>query len=197
MQIIAAQTGLLGCDTVQTVSRTHAQGLYSAGFRFLVRYVTSLSAQERDDILGASLGLSFVSYANSFDPSDEIAALKRLNIPSGATVWLDVEGVHDNPIVLQQRIGGWANALKTAGYEPGMYVGAQSLLTSSELYRLPVVRYWHSCSRVTDRNGQEAGPSCGWAMRQLFPPNIARVGLTIDIDVIETDYFSRQIHLVI
>jgi hypothetical protein len=195
MNIVTLEAGSKGCDTVVKLSYAMAQALFGAGFRFVIRYVTSVTAAELKDILRAGLAVSFVSYANSFDPSDEIAALQRLGIPRGTVVWLDIESVKDDPITLQQRINTWANALKAAGYIPGLYVGAGALLTSIELYKLAVVRYWKSCSRVLDRNGNVAEPSCGWCCTQCTC-QVVRAGVTVDIDFAYADYQGRTVPMV-
>lgn len=156
----------------------------------------SLLATELSDILRAGLAVSPISYANSFDPSDEIAALLRLGIPKGVVVWLDVEGVKDDPVTLIQRINTWAKAIQAAGYVAGLYVGAGVPLTSKELYALAVTRYWHSVSRVTDRNGNEAGPACGWCLFQCSPPNVIRAGIQVDVDFCQEDHLGRQVYFV-
>jgi hypothetical protein len=195
MNVVTLEAGTKGCDTVANISLTEAQNLYTAGMRFVVRYVVSVTKNELAEILQSGLAVSFVSYANSFDPSDEIAALQRLGIPKGVVIWLDVEDVNDDPITLQQRINTWAHALEAAGFIPGMYVGAKALLDSLELFKLAVKRYWHSCSRVLDRGGREAGPVCGWCMYQCTC-EVERAGVEIDIDFVYEDYQGRGVPMV-
>jgi len=195
MNVVTLEAGSKGADTVVKLTYMDSLKLFDAGFRFVGRYVVSLSAAELSDILRAGLAVTLISYANSFDPSDEIAALQRLGIPKGTVVWLDVEGVTDDVVTLQNRINTWANALKAAGYIPGLYVGAGALLTSLELYKLAVVRYWHSCSRVLDRNGAEAAPKCGWCMYQCVC-EVERAGVEVDIDFVYADYQGRTVPMV-
>ena len=188
--------GSKGIDTVQVLNAGMCRALRDSGIDFVVRYLPSLTAHEIGDIGAANLAFSVVTYANSFDPSDELAQLNRLQIPKLADVWLDVEGVKDDYVTLQQRITTWARAIKSAGWTPKQYDGSQCLLTSEELYALPTVGYWHSCSRVVDRFGKEAAPSCGWQMHQLHPPNLVVAGVTVDIDFIQKDYKGRSVTFV-
>jgi hypothetical protein len=196
MKVVTLEPGTKGFDTVANVSLQEAQALYSAGFRFAGRYLTGLSNNELAEILQSGLACTFFSYANSFDPSDEIAALKRLAIPIETVVWLDVEGVTDDAITLQARINTWARALKQAGYIPGMYAGAQQLLTSKELYDLSVNRYMKSCSRVVDRHNQVAEPTCGWCMVQCAC-DVQRQNLEVDVDFVFADYTGRSVAMVV
>jgi hypothetical protein len=195
MNVVTLEDGSKGCDTIVKLSYMDALKLFEAGFRFVGRYIVSLAATELSDILRAGLAVSPVSYANSFDPSDEIAALQRLGIPKGIVVWLDVEGVKDDPITLSQRINTWAKALEAAGYIPGLYVGAGCPLTSAELYALAVKRYWHSCSRVVDSHNNAAEPLCGWAMTQCTC-EVERAGVEVDIDFVYADYRGRTVPMV-
>ena len=196
MKTTTLPVGKRGVDTIIALDAEKCERLRNAGMTFVVRYLTSLSKDELAAILGSGLALSLVTYANSFDPSDEIAKLRTLGIPLGTVVWLDVEGVTADPVTLQQRISTWARAVKAAGYEPGGYFGSQQLLTSVELFALPITRYWHSCSRVVDRFGIEAGPQCGWVMIQLHPPNLTIAGVIVDVDVIQKDYRGREVTFV-
>lgn len=188
--------GSKGIDTVTVLNGSMCRALRDSGIDFVVRYLPSLRNDEIAQIGAANLALSVVTYALSFDPSDEIAQLTALRIPHGADVWLDVEGVKEDAITLQQRINTWAKAIKGGGWVPKQYVGAGQLLTSAELYALAVVGYWHSCSRVVDRNGAEAAPSCGWQMHQLHPPNLMLAGVTVDINFVQQDYKGRPVTMV-
>ncbi len=195
MNVVTLELGSRGFDTIVKLSYMDALKLFDAGFRFAGRYVTSLSIAELSDILRAGLAVTLFSYANSFDPTDEIAALQRLQIPRTIVVWLDVEGVTDAPAALIQRINTWARALRAAGYIPGLYVGAGCPLTSTELYALSVERYCHSCSRVVDSHNNAAEPLCGWCMTQCSCEQ-QRAGIEVDIDFVYEDYKGRGVTMV-
>jgi hypothetical protein len=198
VKTIHLPSGSRGIDTVSTLTPEQCAWLKAERYDFVVRYVTSLGAIERDAILRAGLALGLVTYAHSYDPKDEIAAIQRLGIPPGTDIWLDVEDDRLDAVTLSQRISSWATAIKQGvGCIPGVYVGSGNPLSSVELYALPVNRYWHSCSRVVDRHGLEAAPSCGWVMHQLAPGNVKLPnGLVVDIDVIQADYKGRQVSFV-
>lgn len=195
MNAIILEPGTRGCDTITKLSYMDSLKLFDAGFRFVGRYVTSLSVAELSDILRAELAVTLISYANSFDPSDEIAALKALAIPKGTVVWLDVEGVNDDPVTLSQRINTWAKAIQAAGYVAGLYVGAGVPLTNAELYALAVTRYWKSCSRCLDSHGAVQEPLCGYCMVQCTC-EVERAGIEVDIDFAYHDYKGRGVTVV-
>jgi hypothetical protein len=197
MRTITLPNGSLGADTVTPITAAAALALKQEGFSFIGRYVTSLSQAELHIILQAGLAVTLFSYANSFDPSDEIRALKNLGIPPEVCVWLDVEGVTDDAITLQARINTWARAIKQASYTAGMYAGAQELLTSQELWNLAVTRYMKSCSRIVDRNGAIADVELhsGWSCNQVACQQ-QRGGVTVDVDVTYADYLGRKVTMV-
>lgn len=191
MRAVPAIPFALGVDTVQSLTPGMCAALKSAGMRFVVRYLTgtyAIGPQERDVILGSGLAMMLVTAAGSYDGMRSVSALRALNWPVGATVWLDVEGCTETPIELAGKVNSWAHSVDAASYDPGMYVGAQSLLTSAQLYALAVDRYWHACSRLTDAAGVAQEPTRGFCMRQLRPYNTQVGGVIVDVNVVETDY---------
>lgn len=187
-----AVVGARGVDAVTLISTAaQAQGLKNSGIDFVIQYLGSVTAAGVDTILGAGLAFMPVTYADKFDGPKTVAELKALAFPAGCTVWLDVEGVGSTaPTTLKQQINDWATAVQTAGYQPGMYVGAGVPLTSIELYQLKVVRYWHSLSKIVDRNGQLAEPACGFCMYQLYP-SITWAGVWVDVNFVQQDFQGR------
>jgi hypothetical protein len=109
-------------------------------------------------------------------------------------VWLDLEGMHAfkaNPVELIAKINTWANAIASAGYMPGLYVGVPQPLTSDELWNLRVSRYWRGQGSVRDRNNALAEPTgCGWCMWQAWPSK-HRGGVWVDDNLVTADYRSR------
>ena len=180
-----ARPSELGADTVQTLSDQAVSDLRMYGVSFVVRYLASLSSGELARILNGNLALSLVTYAGSYDSGPAIARLRTLGIPSGATVWLDLEDEHRDAATVTGIINTWAGAIKSAGYEPGLYVGAGQPLDADALYGLAVVRYWHSVSIVPDV------AVAGYCMTQKSPPN-QRVGcVVVDIDIASPDKLGR------
>jgi hypothetical protein len=178
-----AVVGARGIDTVTTLTSESAAALKAYGFSFAIRYLGSIGAFEVAAITGAGLLLSFVTYADKWDGAATVAELEALGIPAGATIWLDVESVNEPATMVIGKINAWANAVSSAGYQPGLYVGAAQPLTAAELYALGVVRYWHSMSSVPT-------PSCGFCQLQLYP-TVQVAGVSVDIDVIQQDYEGR------
>jgi hypothetical protein len=200
-KVAAAYVGALGFDTVATQSAVSAKALYNAGMRFAVRYLGGISRDEVDIILNAKLALQVVTYSRApgwvptaamgdKDGAETVAFAKAAGVPTGATVWIDLEG----PGGHAQDIIDWVNAkarvIRQAGYDPGLYVGYQTQLSSHELYQLGVDRYWHSLSRVTDSAGQIAEPTCGWCQYQLYPTTHV-VGYEVDLNIVQQDYSGR------
>lgn len=191
MKTSSAFVGARGTDSLTLLNATSAQALHNSGMDFCLQYLGSVKEQGLADILASGLAFMPVTYANRFDGKQTVTQLKALNMPEECTVWLDVEDVATmEPMVLQGRIDTWAQDIINAKYQPGLYVGAGCPLTSVELYRLKVVRYWHSLSKVIDRNGQLAEPSCGYCMKQLFP-SISWAGVWVDVNAVYEDYRNR------
>src|ERR1700735_3022929 len=156
----------IDCDTVLTAAS--AQGLRNLGATFVVRYLGSITPSELAAILGTGLLVSLVTYADQWSGAQAAAHLKALAVPAGVTVWADVEslGATLTDAAVEEDINAWSDAVSGGGWQPGLYLGDNTLLTSAELYALKPVRYWEGASRVTDRNNALAAPTCGWAMRQ-------------------------------
>jgi hypothetical protein len=192
MKASQAYVGARGVDCVTTLDSAAARNLSAAGIDFAVRYIGSLTAGELAAVLGAGLACMPVTYADRFDGPAAVAELRALGVPIGTTCWLDVEGVAAlPPTTLIADINAWADAMTGAGYEPGLYVGSAVPLTSSELYSLRTVRYWHSMSRIVDRNGALAEPMCGWCMHQLFDTQTI-AGIQVDVNFIGKDWAGRM-----
>lgn len=197
-----AYVGALGFDTVTEIKTASvAKGLYDSGMRFAVRYLGALSSPEVDLLLGAGLAVMPVTFSRSpgwvptkamgeADGREAVANLKAAGLPNGCTVWRDLEGPGGHAQDVIDWVNAWAHVVRDAGYDPGLYAGYGSKLTSSELYGLAVDRYWHSLSRVTDSAGQLAEPTCGWCMYQLYPSRMW-AGVWVDVNVIQQDYKGR------
>ena len=75
--------------------------------------------------------------------------------------------------------------MSAEGYVPGIYVGAQAILTGAQLYDLKFDHYWKSESRVP------AIPVRGYQMVQTLVPELVN-GIGIDKDVTQTDNKGGQ-----
>lgn len=186
------RVGARGTDSLTLIDTAErARALKEAGADFAMQYLGTVTSQAVDAILGAGLAFMPITRANRFDGAAAVAELAALNLPSACTVWLDVEDdASTAPATLRRQIDDWATAIIAAGFEAGIYVGAGCPLTSIELYALKVTRYWKSQSRVIDRHGQLAEPSCGWCMIQTFP-SVTWADVLVDVDIIQQDYRHR------
>lgn len=187
----AARPFALGVDTVVRLTHASACALKREGMTFAVRYLGSLSAEELACIMSAGLACMPVTYAKAYSGMSAISELRKLAIPEGVTVWLDLEGETDPAPVIAAKINAWAGQVQAGGYEAGLYVGAGCVLTSEELYGLKVTRYWDSCSREIDRNGRSAAPKCDYCMVQMRPFNTSIAGVIVDVDVVQRDVLGR------
>ncbi len=192
MNTATAFVGARGTDSVTLLDATSAGNFKKQGIDFVFQYLGSVTADGLAAILAAGLAFMPVTYADQFDGAQTVAEVKALGLPAGCTVWLDVESIGPAVSVptLISQINAWANAVSAAGFQPGLYVGANSQLTSQELYQLAVVRYWHSLSMILDRNGQLAEPSCGFCCYQLYP-TVNWAGVDVDLDFIQQDFQGR------
>ena len=192
MNIATARIGDRFTDSVTLITPALAAALKAEGFDGVSQYLGGgVTAQSVQAITNAGLGFLPVTFADRFDGEQTVAECHALGLPDGVTVFLDVEGIGPSITAAQlmMKIADWAHPVADANYIPSMYVGWKALLTSAELYALPVYRYWKAFSRILDRNGQPAEPACGWSVIQS--PTTTRAGVQVDIDFVTGDYRSR------
>lgn len=195
MRASTATFPAFGVDTVMSLDTQACRFLVREGFHFAVRYLGGMSRVEFERILCSGLAVMPVTYSRGagwvpsfelgcYDAEKAIARLKELKMPHGVTVWLDLEGCDSTANKTKLWINAWSLAIRKANYEAGLYVGANpGGMDSESLWKLPFVnRYWRSCSNVPEP------ASRGWCMQQLKPWNHKLGSLTVDIDVIESDY---------
>lgn len=203
MNVAQATFPAFGIDTVQRLKVSDCQYLMDRNYSFVVRYLGGLDKAELATILDSGLALMPVVYSRKpgWTPTEVMGtddgkhALTRiglLGLPVGCTVWLDLEGCAGSPVDTASWVNAWAKVVQDAGYEAGLYVGAQpGGLDAEDLYDLKVTRYWRSCSRVPEP------AKCGFCMFQLYPPNLKLDSLLVDIDVISKDFRDRLPHWVV
>jgi hypothetical protein len=208
-------TGSKGFDCNFAVDSGQARAFYTAGYRFAVRYVGRVQQKPHDAsrlelarLLRAGLSVMLVQHvksAESWDP--EGAALGHhygrnaasfaglAGYASGATVWCDLEGVAVGTPA-ETIIGycnAWHNAVRDAGYEPGVYVGWHAGLSGRDLYyRLRFQRYWAAYNLNRDQYPAVRGVQ----MRQYAAMPKDRVpGIqldSIDVNLIGADLFGNS-----
>lgn len=204
MQVKNAFPGARGVDSLpfsQGGTPGQAKKLAASGVEFFVGYLGAMNAARLKAVLDAGLAFMPVTFAGEYKDgaADEIAQLKALGIPAGATVWLDLEGINawntpaDDLVAL---INAWARDIKAGGWMPGLYVGAPQPLTGKQLYSLGVQRYWLGIGRCIGRDGLDAYPDCGWCMRQDWHGQKTgmmwkNTGVFVDTNAIQCDHKGR------
>jgi hypothetical protein len=203
VKLVAGKPGDLCVDVDESLDAAHCQLMVAGGVKGVWRYLSDVKAVEAATITTSGLILYFVNHSRSpgwipsaadgaADAKTDIANLQRLGIPAGVHMFFDLEGVGGgSPTNLIAHLDAYASAIKTAGYIPAVYVGAQSLLTSAQLYDLGFTLYWHGASHVEDITGAEAGPKCGWSIYQGSIVDIPMFGVTIDWNFIGGDFYDR------
>lgn len=211
MKTIQVPVGSRGADSLQFSQQgtpAAAVALKAGGYDFFVGYLGAMNKERLQHVLGAGMGFMPVTFGGEYEdgPLDEIAQLKALNIPQGTSVWLDMEGLKafkTDPVKLSSMIDAWADAITQGGWMPCLYVGVPQPLTSEELHKLKVVRYWRGMGRVVDRHTPTppkkfslAEPINGWCMTQVFP-SFVKGGVLIDANIVGQDYKARVPTMVI
>ena len=159
-----------GFDTTTPLSGELAQKFSEDGYRFCLRYVSlgtdeavcDLSYDEAVGILDAGLALMAVQHVwcpgwkptgalGSEDGEHAAHNAQSVGLPPGINLWCDLEGVAD--LTSAQDVidycNNWYNAVSSAGYVPGLYVGDKAILTADQLYQdLEMAHYWKSASDV-------------------------------------------------
>ena len=201
-RIFSAPDGVRGIDTTERITSAIAVALRTHGYRFCVRYVrrdkphaSALNPAEANTLLRSGLGLMLVQYVESdsaWSPSaakgatnGSVAASEagKLGVPSGVTVWCDLEGV----AVGTPRQGvidycnHWYSAVSAGGYVPGLYVGYHAGLTPTDLYkRLRFAHYWGAFNLNADQYPAVRGLQMKQSRRQ---PTDAVPGVQLDFQV--------------
>ncbi len=199
-QVQDAASSVAGFDCDALLSADLARQFFSQGYKFCLRYLSraqaaqNLTAQEATGILNSGLALMPVQHARppgwspdaslgQADGQEASANAKAIDFPSGVSLWCDLEEV--NTAAQAQDVidyaRAWYHAVSAAGYSPGLYVGAGTLLTGQQLFNLPFRHYWRSSSSVPDI------PKRGFQLIQ-FSPAIQLNGIAIDLDVALRDH---------
>ncbi|WKV08213.1 DUF1906 domain-containing protein [Thermoanaerobacterium sp. CMT5567-10] len=195
-----ASKNMKGFDTCTPLSLEKAKEFKNAGYDFCIRYVSlsnnrtgDITTKEANNIINAGLALGIVQHVRypgwkpsaSLGQSDAQMALNHLaqvGIPKGITVYVDLEGVASGTSAsdIIAYANTWHDVIEQAGYIPGIYVGANSYLTGSQLYNsLKFQHYWKSLSIVPNVVVR------GYEMVQLRQIN--QLGVLIDEDVVYGD----------
>jgi hypothetical protein len=201
-----APSGTLGFDSDTVITSSVAGQFMQQGYRFCLRYLSitagessgDLSATEAGNILSAGLALMPVQHVRSagWNPTGSLGQEDGTNaannavavgFPAGVNVWCDLEGV-SSASSAQDVIDyctSWFTTVSGPGFVPGLYVGANAVLSGQQLYDLPFQHYWQSCSEVP------ALPVRGYQMVQTLVQEPVN-GIGIDKDITQTDNEGGQ-----
>jgi hypothetical protein len=207
--VFTAPDGVRGFDTAQRLTPKIASAFFAHGYRYAVRYVRrakahpdrDLSTGEAETLLEAGLGLMVVQYVESEEswiPSGDkgetngaIAAAEadRVGVPSGVTLWCDLEGVDPAtaaPDVVEY-CNRWHEAVAKAGFLPGLYVGWHAGLNPTQLYRsLRFTHYWAAYNLNSDQAPAVRGVQMKQSERKAVD-SVAGTKVAFQTDKIRTD----------
>lgn len=203
-----ASPNLKGFDTDTIITASQAEFFKNAGYAFCIRYLSreetqganDLSNEEATIILNAGLALSAVQHVagSGWSPSETLGTTYGTNavlnattvgLPAGMNIWCDLEGIASNTSAQNviDYCNAWYNVVEQAGYIPGLYVGAECILTGEQLYEnLKFQHYWKSLSTTPSI------PTRGYQMVQSYESNLID-GLGIDIDTTQNDELGNAV----
>ncbi len=197
-----AQPNLKGFDADTIITAQTATEFKNAGYSFCVRYLSlgngqqngDLSNSEAQAILNAGLALSAVQHVMmpGWSPSAQLGTeyganaasnAASIGLPQGMNLWCDLEGIAAGTSAQSviDYSNAWYNAVQSAGYVPGIYVGANCVLDGNQLYyNLNFQHYWKSESTVPNI------PNRGFQMIQEYVAQPV-FGIGIDADFTQND----------
>lgn len=207
MRLVTATPNALYCDTDTVLTTPMCNLLLAHGIRGVWRYLSALTLGEVSLILTSGLELYFVNFAHDAgwqtstaggvaDAKRDLACLTKLGIPTGVHVAFDCEQPTAGIPALDNHLASYANNIAQSRYLPALYNGEGSLLSSAQLFDLPFVLYWASCSRLVDAASIAQVPWCGYAIQQGRPFEVtlddgAGTKVTIDYDSVIQDFNGR------
>jgi hypothetical protein len=209
--VTATEPTLRGFDCNRPLTAAIAREAILKKYRFVMRYIRrdpvnsyDLSPAELRTIVEAGLGCGVVQHVAAEDewrPSRELGKqyggtaakdAQRIGIPTGASVFCDLEGVHPDllhaPNVIIAYANAWYDEVRLHGYVPALYVGWHSGLTPQQLYaNLKFSQYWGGYN--LDRDLEPAVR--GLSMKQyVAKPSELLTGFTaqtMDTDIVTRD----------
>lgn len=199
--IQTAAPGLTGFDADTVISSATAAAFVNSGYAFCARYLSlgygqnpgDLSNTEAAAILNAGLALIAVQHVPEagWEPQESLGAeygtnaahnAASIGLPAGMNIWCDLEGIEEQISAenVIEYCNAWYQAVAAAGYVPGIYVGANCILSGDQLYyNLKFQHYWKSLSNVPSI------PNRGYQLVQHATQTVH--GVSIDPDTTQTD----------
>ena len=142
-----ARPGAKGIDCNTVLTAEVCQRFKSSGVEFVIRYARDVQPDEFNVIVDAGLavmGAGHVRYPG-WKPNAGMGALDGMNLANlaqraglaaGTTLWCDIEGVSPECSSMDVIVyaNAWFDAVLAANFQPGVYVGFQSILTASQWF---------------------------------------------------------------
>lgn len=201
-------SGSKGFDCNTPLTSTTAANFRNAGFAFALRYVPrnyltdptspsgNITRAEAQTILDAGLALMIVQHVatSPWDPTGELGMTygqyaasncQAIGLPRGVNVFLDLEGVRagTDPQNVLDYAGTWGDAVRDAGYMPGIYIGASCGISAQQIVGLTNFgQFWRSGSSSAPQIGAP-----GYCMQQTISASLVLGGVAYDSDVITAD----------
>ena len=122
--------------------------------------------------------------------STNAAHVFHIGFPQGVNVWLDLEGIKPSIShgVVIDYCNAWIAEVASAGFAPGVYVGAKAILTGEEIFwRLQTKHFWRSGSKVPDI------PHRGYQLIQKIIRGDNVGGIEIDRNLTVNDNFGQSV----
>lgn len=174
--------------------------------RAILVYIPLLTADYVADIHGANLAIIPVTYGNrpGFIPSAsdgqtkgtaDVLKLQSVACPATVTVISDFEETAPGATAQQAQAELNARGViqKQAGFDPGVYVGAEQPMNGAQLDAVMQDRYMKGLSRLTSPGipqGFVIEPLAGWCIEQLSRTTVL-AGINVDVSVIHYDWRGR------
>jgi hypothetical protein len=203
--------GTLGLDRSAAIA-ANAQALVGLGYQFAIRTVginppTSgnggLTQSEVSAVLGAGMAIGIYQMLNTnknaigssgqgtMDAQAFLTQVQALDAPPGMTLWYDFEVNYScGGPTMQQYLNNWAAKIVSDGYLAGLYVGGETIVSTTTLSDLPDFHaYWMAAAAISN----PTGIARGYQMYQLLPyytgtpGTILADGINIDGDVVQKD----------
>jgi hypothetical protein len=180
-----------GVDCLAPMANNVARMFRADGYEFVGRYLENLTADERDGIFAANLGILLLTEATiglldaDVGTSRGNQSVKRaiaLEAPPTLHIVIDLESAKGDPVAVY--VDAFHEALVKGTYDSMLYVGADQPLDANQLFALQTTRYFRSGSHVPV-------PQCDWCCNQLRPLDQIIHGQRVDFDIIEADCEGR------
>ena len=187
--------GLRGFDSVNVETQAQIDCLSAADYSYDMIDTNDTSNAEYSR--AAAAGMAVVLFQGYYQPywldakfgtsqgNKAVAAAVTVKYPHGAQIYLNLENAGNSTrTILLSWVKNWAAAVRAGSYVAGVYVGANPVLTASDLDAMPgVSAYWRSAS-----TSGVPQVTRGYAQRQSSADfEKALCGTTIDGDTADTD----------